>query len=300
MANIADLKLKIGSVQSTAKTTRAMQLVSAVKMKKMQDNYQNGQFYLQGLKDVLAHLASTKSEISLPLLRQPEKEKQALIIVVGTSRGFVGSQLSRLGMKTWELTEELKSKGVSYEVVSVKNRTMKLLARYGLTANYHFGDHFESLDPQSIVPLKELIIDGFVSDKYQSVYIVFSQFVSTLTQEAVIDQMLPLKIDDIMSVSEDKPVKDENADLEGSYTFEPDAETILERLLGEYLEINIYNALLSANASEYSARMVAMQQATNNANELVGKLQIEFNKTRQTLITQQLQENINANLILDK
>ncbi len=292
MPSTIDLKAKITSTNGTAKITKAMQLVSAVKMRKLQESFKESQYYVEGLKTILSNISSAGTEEKVPLLRRPEKYDLALIIVIGTSRGFVGSQISKLGSAVYELTNLLKSKNCRFEIMTVKNRALKLIARYGLTSLYHFDDDYEKMNPAKLTPLKQIIVDGFTSGKYDSVYIVYTEFYSTLVQKQHIRKFLPLEVEKIVESQEENHPEE----LSGAYLFEPDVSSILNRLTIDYVEVTLLNSILSATASEYSARMVAMQQASNNALEIADNLLVQYNKTRQSAITQQIQEIINANI----
>lgn len=281
MANSQDIKRKISGVKSTAKITKAMQLVSAVKMKKMQENFAGSNEYLNALRQILAHV-NHDTELNHELMQVRPNESKVLILLVGNTRGFVGAQLSKLASSFYKLTDDLKKKDTEFDIATVKRKTLSIVKRFGFKSEYHFDESFEKLNQSALLPLRSIIIDNFVSGKYDAVYIVYTEFISKSIQEPRVLKFLPFSIDlDIKA--EVKP-----------YKFEPSAAAILNKLIEEYVEISLINIMFSSSASEYSARMVSMKQATDNANEITHELTLEYNKNRQSAITQQIQEITNA------
>jgi len=288
MASTADIKRKINSVKSSAKITKALQLVSAVKMRKIQQNYQNSQYYVDGLKRILANVTSNNGQSNNPLLRKVEHPKNALIVVVGTSRGYVGAQLSKLGASTYALAQSLKANKINVKILTIKKRALSLMNRYGLESNYHFDSDYEKSSVVELSPIKSIILSGFINQEFDEIYLAYTRFFSVAKQEPIVEKFLPFSIKEILG--ETLVINN------GAYLFEPDADEIIDKLLNSYLEIAIYNTLLSATASEYSARMLAMQKATDNALEISKTYQLSYNKARQAAITQQIQEIANASI----
>ena len=282
MSNLNEIKRRIGVVKNTAKITKAMQLTSALKMKKMQGAVSKSHIYLETLQEVLGNVRESLDG-QYALIKHPKTRKNALVVIVGNNRGFVGSQISKLTVAVYGLVEELKLEGINITVMTVKKKSLGIVKRLGLKSTYHFQESYEQFNPAETAPLKEIIVNGFIEGKYDEVYITYTRFESTFIQTPITLKLLPI---------EAKITSDSNS----KYKFEPDSDQIINYLLGEYIDFEIFNIFLNASASEYSARMIAMQKATDNAIDLSDRLTLKYNKDRQALITQQIQENVNVNL----
>lgn len=282
MQGTADIKRQILSIQNTAKVTKAMQLISAAKMKKFQTNYQDSGRYITALKRILSNAANSIGMNQSLFLMPEESQNKSLIVVIGNSRGFVGALASKLSMEVYDLAQKLESKGMEYDIISIKKRTMKAIARYGIKSDYHFDENFEGFNLTELQPVRQIIMDGYYTGKYKEVYIVYTKFISALRYDPTVEKLLPMQI--------------EKTEKLQPYLFEDGALEMLKRMLGDYIEITFYNSMLSATVSEYAARMAAMQKASDNANKMAKEVEIQYFKTRQGEITQQIQENVNASL----
>ncbi len=282
MQGTADIKRQIVSIQNTAKVTKAMQLISAAKMKKFQTNYQDSGRYISALKRILSNAANSIGMNQSLFLLPEASQSRSLIVVIGNSRGFVGALASKLSMAVFDLTKQLQQENMDYDVISIKKRTLKAIARYGVKSDYHFDESFESFNLEQLQPVREIIMNGYYSGKYKEVYIVYTRFISALRYEPKVEKLLPMEI--------------EKTDKLQPYLFEEGALSILKKMLGDYIEISFYNCMLSATVSEYAARMAAMQKASDNAKKMAKEVEVQYFKTRQGEITQQIQENVNASL----
>lgn len=286
MANLLETKAHINSLQDTAKITKAMQLVSAVKMKQVEARFQDSQSYVTAIRTMLANVVSLEPKLENPLLRA-NNQGQVLYVVIGTSRGFVGAQLNKLASTIYHHQQKLQLSKADYQIITLKAKTLKALGRLKIESDLHFQDAFEGLDMAELTPLKTQIISGYLDQTYKLIYLAFTQFTSVANQQPIIVPFLPLDLELV-----------NRQELKGTFRFEPNAAKLLHQLLEEYIEVQLRNAVTSATASEYAARMLAMQQATDNSNNLSAELLKQFNKERQTAITAQIQETVNARFTL--
>ncbi|BCX47890.1 F0F1ATP synthase subunit gamma [Haloferula helveola] len=288
MANLRDIRRRIKSVKNTAQITRAMQLVAAAKMKKAQDQAIAGRDYADLLNQVLVNLKENVDEEAHPLLEQREGGKE-LILVISTDKGLCGALNTNLGKK-------VRAAAPDADVVTVGR---KLRIQLGKAGRNMVAD-FEVKDPVPFGearPIAKLLTQLFLDGKYNKVSIAFTNFVSTLTQEPTVTQLLPISASSLGEKQDYEGVgkgqvrdTDHMAALGKDYLFEPNAEGVLDTLLPLYVNFQVYQMLVESRASEHSARMVAMKAATDNAKKFIKELTLEYNKLRQAAITAELLE----------
>ena len=218
-------------------------------------------------------------------LKRPEKVKKVVMVIVGPTRGFVGSLKSNLIVSLNRQIEALKENNPEVEIsaIAVNKLGEKIASSLGLKLEYYFENIDEPATTSSIESLKKLLLEGFESDKYDEIYLGYAHFKSVLTQEVIVKKLLPIESDG------------EKFEIT-NFSFEPSAEEILDKLLPEYFENQLYVALLDSFASEHSARMISMQNATDNAKELRGNLLLKFNRSRQNKITEELIDIVSGSL----
>lgn len=291
MASARDIRRRITSVQSTAQITKAMQMVSASKMQRAQDRALKAIPYAQGIYEIVNKIGKVVDYDSI-YLQKAAKVKNIAILVVGTSRGFVGGQITSLAVKTHKLKLELEQKypGVQISGISIHKTAQKVLQTAQIKNDYHFADFIEAPTTTDLSTIFSLLINSFAEHKYDQIYLIYSHFVNTVVQQAVSKMILPLNLAQI--IQEAEQATDKSATKQT--IFEPDTATVLDFLLPEYFQTQIFTAVLEAMASEHSARMVAMKNATDNAKELQKGLTLQYNRTRQSAITQQIIEVING------
>jgi F-type H+-transporting ATPase subunit gamma len=289
MANLRDIRRRIKSVKSTAQITRAMQLVAAAKMKKAQDQALAGRDYAKQLKEVLVNLKENVSEDAHPLLVKSEGNRE-LVLVVSTDKGLCGALNTNLYKK---LRAEASPNA---EFVTVGRKLRTTLEKL----NKHLVADFEVKDPVPFAearPIAKLLTKLFLDGKYDKVSVAFTNYVSTLRQEPIFVQLLPI---DASSLGEDQAYEgmdgidhgtaDKKTALAKDYLFEPSANDVLGTLLPLYINFQVYQMIVESRASEHSARMVAMKSATDNAKKFIKELTLEYNKLRQAAITSELLE----------
>ncbi len=279
MASGREIKTKIKSVQNTRKVTRALEMVSASKIRKAQDRMKASRPYARAMKQVIGHLAQANSEYQHPFLVERKEIKRVGYIIVSSDRGLAGGLNNNLFRKTLGEVRQWQDKGAEVDVVTIGQKASAFFRRIKvdmLASVTHLGDRPQL---EQLVGVVKVMLDVYSSGKVDRVYLVYNDFVNTMTQRAAFDQLLPLP-------ASDTPITNHDWD----YLYEPDAATVLEHVLTRYVESLVYQAVLENVASEHAARMVAMKSASDNATKLIGDLQLVYNKARQAAITQEISE----------
>jgi F-type H+-transporting ATPase subunit gamma len=281
MASGKEIRTKIKSVQNTKKITKAMEMVAASKMRKAQDRMRAARPYADTIRRLAANLsAAAISDYKHPFLNTVGELKRVGVIVVTTDKGLCGGmntnvlRLSLSTMKEWE------ARGASdIRVAAIGNKGLGFMQRMGakvVSQVTQLGDtpHIEKL----IGPVK-VMIDAFQAGELDAVYLTFTRFINTMKQEPVMEQLLPLTGERLGTPEGD-----------WDYLYEPDPQVVIDELLVLYVEALVYQSVAENMASEQSARMVAMKAASDNAGNVIGELQLVYNKTRQAAITKELSE----------
>lgn len=274
MANIHLIRRRIRGIQSTAKITRAMEMIATLKMRRAQERGLAGRPYSEKIFQVIADLAALPQEGKPmhPLLQSRTVNKIAIVHIT-PDRGLCGGLNTNVNRKTASFIVE-QSVPVTISVVGRKGRDFMRRHKCEILAEFtQLGDKPSLLDT---LPISRIIIDDYSSGVIDLVYLVYAQFISTMTQKPVMQQILPVEPATIP--------RGENVD----YIYEPGADVVLGELLPRFVEMQVYHAILESIASEHSARMVAMRSATDGANELVQDLTLMYNKARQEAITKEL------------
>ncbi len=279
MANLRDIKRRIKSVRNTSQITKAMQMVASAKMRRAQELALKGRSYISALANVLKHLQDTIASATSPFMQRRETGKQ-LIIVVNTDRGLCG------GLNSNQLKEILSSCPADADYVTIGAKLNPQLIRCGrrLAATFSLGDTFDESD---LKPIFDFIRTGFSDGTYRSVQVIYQKFVNIMVQRPQLTELLPITPEELLKVaSQDKIEDDENP----NFLLEPAPQALLNSILPLYFSHLLVQMVLEGKASEQSARMVAMKAATENAKTLIGELTLEYNKARQTQITNELLE----------
>ena len=279
MASGREIKTKIKSVQNTRKVTRALEMVSASKIRKAQDRMKASRPYARAMKQVIGHLAQANSEYQHPFLVERAEIKRVGYVIVSSDRGLAGGLNNNLFRKLLGEIRQWQDKGAEVDVVTIGQKASAFFRRIKvdmLASVTHLGDKPQL---EQLVGVVKVMLDAYESGKVDRVYLVYNDFVNTMTQRAAFDQLLPLP-------ASETPITQHDWD----YIYEPDAATVLEHVLTRYVESLVYQAVLENVASEHAARMVAMKSASDNATKLIGDLQLVYNKARQAAITQEISE----------
>ncbi len=288
MGNTRQLKARINTARNISKITKAMEMVSASKMRKAQERALAARSYSLALTDSLHHLSTAVNPEFHPLLKANDAGLP-LAVVIATDRGLCGSLNQNLFKK---LVEWLKTH-TGGQIVAVGKKAVSFCQFYGLQIYAEFTSLPDAVTTSDIVSLSQLITDGYIKSEFQSVTLFYMDFVNTLTQRSKEQLLLPLQYESAESA--DSLV---SATMKSEYVFEPDPKSILSELLPLYIENLIYQSFLESRASEHSARMVTMKNASENAKELVSELLLVYNKSRQESITRELLEITTATLSL--
>jgi F-type H+-transporting ATPase subunit gamma len=291
MANQIQVKRRIGTAQNISKITKAMEMVAASKMKKAQNQALAARPYSQALYDSITTISEASSLDDHPLLSNHDEGIQ-LIVVVGTDKGLCGA----LNGNILKRLLEWRKSNPNGEVVAVGKKAVLATRSLGMTVHAQFTQLPEYISTKDIIPVTTLLLKGFSEKKFKSVDVLYTDFINTLSQKPKQAPLLPIsrsfKPDVVKKKVEEKIQPKE-------YVFEPNPRAILDGLLPFYLENTIYHSFLEAKASEHSARMVAMKNASENAGELVDELKLVFNKTRQQGITTELLDIVSASMTLN-
>lgn len=283
MASSRQIKRRIGSAKNISKITKAMEMVSASKMRRAQQQVLASRPYTDKLSSSLAAVSQLTDPKMHPLL-QKNDTGDPLLIVISTDRGLCGGLNTNLFKELFSYFENNNHT----QVMVVGKKAEDFVSRMGWTIIASFSNLPEQLGFRDIIPITEIILDGYRQKSFSSVSILYNEFISTLSQKP---RLLPLLPFSNLPQPEPAPVN-----LKSEYLFEPDAHAILDALLPAFIETLLFQLMLNAKASEHSARMIAMQNASNNATEVVESLQLEYNKSRQNSITTELIEITTASL----
>ncbi len=275
MASQRDIRRRIQSSKNIKQITRAMQFVAASKLKRAQDATLQARPYSSKLDELLADLATVLSGEDHPLLVRRDSGKR-LIVLITTDRGLAGA----LNTNTIRFAaQQITGTEGDLTVVTVGRKGRDAMRRARVPLEAHFEGYGERPSFADVLPLARLITDDYLAGTYNRVDIIFSAFVSTLVQRPSMDELLPIT-----------PSEDTEGIPGNQFIFEPSASAVLEQLLPRYVATRLFQAVLESKASEESSRMVAMKNATENAEELIEDLTLAYNKVRQSNITREMIE----------
>ena len=280
MAAGKEIRGKIKSVENTKKITKAMEMVAASKMRKAQERMRAARPYSEKIRQVAGNLGKANPEYVHPFM-EINKSKGVGYIVVTTDKGLCGGLNTNVLRLLTQKLRDAQALGHTAHAVAIGNKGLGFLNRAGVKVvaqATQLGDtpHVETL----IGPVKALL-DSYVDGEIHAVYLCFTRFINTMKQEPVVEQLLPLRAEDLQQGS---------THSSWDYIYEPDAHIVIDDLLVRYVEALVYQAVAESMASEQSARMVAMKSATDNAGNVINELKLVYNKTRQAAITKELSE----------
>ncbi len=296
MANLKTIRKRITSVKATQKITRAMKMVAGARLNRAQQRITALRPYALKIHEVLAGVSAamiakqTDLEYSghgtgdgLHPLLQRRAEKNVLLLVLSGDRGLAGAfnaNVSKAAFKEWR---EKKEAGAEVHIATVGKKSREYLARRKATITRDFPKLSDGLDLAKARIVSEWVVAKLKKGEVDSVYIVYNEFKSAITQQTVVEVLLPLP---------EPPARKEGALEPTEYQFEPNERAVLEHLMPMYVEVSIFRALLESQASEFGARMTAMDAATRNAKDMISRLTLVYNRARQAAITKELMEII--------
>jgi F-type H+-transporting ATPase subunit gamma len=297
MPSLKTIRKRITSVKATQKITRAMKMVAGARLNRAQMRITALRPYALKTHEILQGVAAamiakqTDLEYSAsgdagalhPLL-QRRQEKNVLLLVLSGDRGLCGgfnANVSKAAFATWKKKRE---EGVEVQISTIGKKGRDYLNRRRATVVRDFAKLYDGLDMSKARTVAQYVVDKYEKGEVDAVYLVYNEFKSAITQKTTVEPLLPL--------AEPAQEEKESALRPTEYGFEPNERVVLERLVPMYVEISIYRALLESQASEYGARMTAMDAATRNAKDMIGRLTLVYNRARQAAITKELMEII--------
>jgi F-type H+-transporting ATPase subunit gamma len=280
MPSLRQIRRRIRSIENTGKVTKAMEMIAASKMRRAQAAVLAGRPYSEKIQEVIAHLAAqpTEQDVVQPLLEQREV-RRIQVVQITPDRGLCGGLHSNLNRR---VAQFISQQSVPVSLISVGRKGRDFMIRYGQDVKAAFtglGDRPVVADTSVI---SRMVVDDYSEGSFDQVFISYMEFVSTTVQQPVVRQLLPIVPAELQATQR------------VGYIYEPDASTVLESLLPRFVEMEIYHAVLELIASEQSARMVAMRNATESASEMVSDLTLLANKVRQETITSELLDLISG------
>lgn len=282
MANLKSIKKRIVSVKNTRQITKAMKMVSAAKLRRAQENVVAARPYAKKLGEVLQRLARSWEEDSHPLLEKRVPEK-ALIVLITSDRGLCGGFNANISKAAERYIKERKSEFSEISLLTIGRKGYEFL-KNRQTIRKNYTGVLSNLNYQAAAMLAQEVVDGYLEGDYDEVFLVYNSFRSVMSQDITFQQILPIT----------PPESPEDEEIAQEYIYEPSKVKLLAELLPKYIEVTMFKAMLESIASEHGARMTAMDSASKNATEMIGKLTLVYNRARQAAITTELMEIISG------
>ncbi|MDP2789526.1 MAG: ATP synthase F1 subunit gamma [bacterium] len=289
MASTLDIRRRIKSVGNTKKITKAMELVAASKMRRAVQQALATRAYAKTAWDVLTNVSAVTNRELHPLLIEREVKRVA-VIVVSSDRGLAGGLNTNVVRQTLEV---LKVQTVPVDIITVGTKAADALRRLNVNIVAAFPNAHTHPTVADLQPVVKIAIDDYITGVYDKIFVVYTDFRSTLVQKAWSRQVLPIRKQELKEVLDDVDSAISMKEIEGfqnPYLFEPNAEAVLEKMLRNLVTSQLYQVVLESLASEHAARMVAMRNATDSAEELIEDLNLTYNQVRQASITREIAE----------
>jgi F-type H+-transporting ATPase subunit gamma len=279
MPGTKEIRTKIRSVQSTRKITKAMEMVAASKMRKVQERMRAARPYAEKIRNVTAHISHANPEYRHPFLVERDTVKRVGIIIVTTDKGLCGALNTNVLRMMLNHYKQWQSEGEELDVCCIGGKGLGFMQRLGANVVSKSAGLGDRPKLENLIGVIKVMLDSYTEDRFDRLLIFYTRFINTMKQEPVMEQLLPLSGERLGAP-------------EGTwdYIYEPEAKTVLEQVLTRYIEAVVYQAVSENMASEQSARMVAMKSASDNAATLIDELTLIYNKSRQAAITKELSE----------
>ncbi|MCC6915948.1 F0F1 ATP synthase subunit gamma [Nitrosomonas sp.] len=287
MASGREIRNKIKSVKNTQKITRAMEMVAASKMRKAQDRMKKARPYGEKIRNVAAHMSNASVEYRHPFLISRDSVNKIGIIVITSDKGLCGGLNTNVLRKALNEIRSWESKDQQVEACCIGNKGLGFMSRLsGVQVISQVTGLGDSPNMERLIGAVKIVLDAYTEGQLDKVYIFYNQFVNTMKQTPVMEQLLPLTDERINS----KENEAKSARAPWDYIYEPEARPVIDDIMVRYIEALVYQAVTENMASEQSARMVAMKAASDNAGNLIDELTLIYNKSRQAAITKELSE----------
>jgi F-type H+-transporting ATPase subunit gamma len=285
MAAGKEIRLKIKSFENTKKITKAMEMVSASKMRKTQDRMRAARPYGEKIRNITANLAKANPEYRSPYMRKVEGTPKSVgFIVITTDKGLCGGMNTNVLRAVTNKMREVQAAGGKVQAVAFGNKGLGFLNRFGVKVVSQATLLGDRPQMEKLIGPVMTMLDLFASGQVDAVYLCYTRFVNTMTQEPLVEQLLPLSPERLQQS------ESEESQYAWDYIYEPEARVVIDALMTRYIEALVYQGVAENMASEQSARMVAMKAATDNATDLIAEFKLVYNKTRQAAITKELSE----------
>jgi F-type H+-transporting ATPase subunit gamma len=281
MPSLQSLRRKIAAVKNTQKITKAMKMVAAAKLKRAQDRILSSRPYAHKMREVLSNLSRRVNRAAHPLLQKRAGNKIE-VLVVTSDRGLCGAFNTNIVRKAVETLRDHEGRGHKVTVSLVGRKSRDFFRRRNWALRQQWTEVFDKLSFEHALDIGQDLTDHFVKGTFDELYVIYNEFKSAIQQRVIVERLFPIE-----ALETDGTAA---ATLGGSYEYEPDEEELLKELLPKHFQIQAYRILLESSAAEQGARMAAMDGATRNAGELIKKVTLYYNKTRQTAITKELMD----------
>ncbi|MBL4866014.1 MAG: F0F1 ATP synthase subunit gamma [Pseudomonadales bacterium] len=282
MSGTKEIRTKIASVKNTQKITSAMELVAASKMRKAQERMAASKPYSQKIRDVISHLANANPEYH-HIFMEERDVKRVGVIVISSDRGLCGGLNINLFKRAVLLAKEWSDQDAEVDLCLIGKKAASFFKSIGGNVVASIVGLGEQPSIEDLIGSIKVMLDAFEQGKIDKLFLVYNEFVNTMTQSPNARQLLPLSAAD-----------DEGLKHHWDYIYEPDAKAVLDVLLERFIESQVYQGVVENNSCEQAARMVAMKAATDNAGDLIDDLELVYNKARQAAITQELSEIVSG------
>jgi len=283
MSGSREIVGQIKSVKNTRKVTRALEMVSASKIRKAQDRMQASRPYARMIRQVIGHLAHANPEYKQPFTQSRDKVGRVGYVIISSDRGLCGGLNNNLFRQLLVRFRKHQEAGQEISLVLIGRKSQQFFKRIKIEIAGTIQDLGEQPQLEKLIGAIKIMLDGYREGSIDELHLCYNDFINTMTQQVQVDQLLPLP-----------PATDEPMLKYWDYLYEPDPESLLDDVLVRYIESLIYNAVLENLASEHAARMVAMKSASDNASNLIDELNLAYNKARQAAITQEISEIVSG------
>jgi F-type H+-transporting ATPase subunit gamma len=280
MATLRDIKQKISAVKKTKQITRAMNMVAAARLRSSQAKMENFEPYARKFAEVLGNLAGRVDRDAHPLLARKEKVSRVGLLHFTADRGLCGSFNMNLALRGQKWIKEQQERGVDCTLTVVGKKGRDFFRKRGFRLSYAHTGIYGTVDISFVNKMTAGFIDGFLAGELDEVYMIHSRFVSMARQAPILVKLLPIE----------PPGVEREEEAKADYLYEPSADALLEELLPKHISVQILNAFLQQETSEHASRMAAMDNASKNCSEMIGRLTLVYNKARQAAITAELMD----------
>jgi len=283
MASGKEIRTQIKSIKSTQKITSAMEMVAASKMRRAQENMRATRPYANKIRNVIGHLAHAHPEYKHTFMIEREV-KRAGFIVISSDRGLCGGLNANAFRKTVNKMKEMDDQGIEIDVCTIGKKSTQMFKRLKGTLRAETSNLGDKPRLEDIIGVVKVMLDAYENDEIDQLFVVYNEFVNTMTQAPQIEQLLPIAADEV----------EEEIKHHWDYIYEPDSKTVLGGLMMRFIEAQVYQGMVENVACEMAARMIAMKSATDNAGDIIDGLELVYNKARQAAITQEISEIVSG------